>query len=410
MKKKFLSLLLAICMIIPCAFILNACGGKDKSISKAQWEELLTDCTFKCTVNGDYFCSATKNSYETTEYGTNEYDVWNIEHIRLIEDGQTNYVKVKSPKGNPNRNEVSDLNEEDFIYGGEYFAPIFDFVKNNYSKFKYDANTHRYPVYYAELQVSADAKNTITSLSESNKDSYLFVVSVADLTHVTGSNANMGGKYTIMSLQILDKSYSDYSAQDSGVIDFERFNRYVPEYLVRKVFDDFKNFEVEYKVVGGTGVNYMELYFTKNAMRFYTPNQNDPEGYVDGIFCNDNGSYKYFKKDMNGVWSVTSIDQDTYNQRVTSLYEMFGGGKILDTIKNNLHIYNKYMTGSDVEIHGGKSGLQDIYYYDYSIKFEDGITSGTWKQKYYQAFGDITTDGGAFTMTVCDVTIDIPTV
>ena len=411
MKKKFLSLLLVICMIIPCAITLNACGGKGGlPISQAQWEELFTDCTFECVVNGDYFCSATKNSYETTEYGTAEYDVWNIEHIRLIEDGQTNYVKVKSPRGNPSNYNVSDLNAEDFIYGGEYFAPIFDVVKNNYSKFKYDANTHRYPVYYAELQVSAEAKNTIYSLSQSNKDSYLFVVSAVDLTHVMGTNANMGGKYSIIGLQILDKSYSDYSAEDTGVIDFERFNQYQSYHLMNKCFKDFKNFDMEYKVVGGTGVNYMELYFTKNAMRFYTPNNNDPEGYVDGIFYNDNGSYKYFKKDMNGVWNVTNIDQDTYNQRVTSIYEMFGGGKMFDTISSNAHVYNKYMTSSAVEIHGGKSGLQDIYYYDYSIKFEDGIMSGSWKQKYYQAFGDITTDGGSFTMTVCDVMIDIPTI
>ena len=49
MKKKILSFLFAICLIIPCAFMLTACGDNPSSEDPAQWK-IVTEAT--CTTDG----------------------------------------------------------------------------------------------------------------------------------------------------------------------------------------------------------------------------------------------------------------------------------------------------------------------------------------------------------------------
>ena len=53
MKKKFLSLLLAICMALPCVFMLNACGEKDDSLNYLAFT-LLEDDTYSVSLKDNY--------------------------------------------------------------------------------------------------------------------------------------------------------------------------------------------------------------------------------------------------------------------------------------------------------------------------------------------------------------------
>lgn len=53
MKKKFITLLLAICMIIPCVFMLNACGEKDNSNDYLSFT-LLEDGTYSVALKDNY--------------------------------------------------------------------------------------------------------------------------------------------------------------------------------------------------------------------------------------------------------------------------------------------------------------------------------------------------------------------
>ena len=48
MKKKFLSFILAICLIIPCAFALSACGKDDDKLTKAQYLAMLNSVSTAC--------------------------------------------------------------------------------------------------------------------------------------------------------------------------------------------------------------------------------------------------------------------------------------------------------------------------------------------------------------------------
>ena len=60
---------------------------------------------------------------------------------------------------------------------------------------------------------------------------------------------------------------------------------------------DIENFNVEFQVIGGSGETYTELYFTKNAGRFYTPDVETSSDYVEGIYSAKDGVYTYYKKD-----------------------------------------------------------------------------------------------------------------
>ena len=53
MKKKFLSVLLAICMALPCLFALNACGEKDDSLDYLAFT-LLEDDTYSVALKDEY--------------------------------------------------------------------------------------------------------------------------------------------------------------------------------------------------------------------------------------------------------------------------------------------------------------------------------------------------------------------
>ena len=48
MKKKFLTFLLAICLILPCAFALTACGKDDDKLTKTQYLTMLNDVSTAC--------------------------------------------------------------------------------------------------------------------------------------------------------------------------------------------------------------------------------------------------------------------------------------------------------------------------------------------------------------------------
>ncbi len=400
MKKKFLSLLLAICMIIPCVFILNACGSNSKNpISQAKWEDTFENCSFEFYANNiESQITVTKNSYSTANY-----EKGGTEYIREINSDEKTYYSIEISRFGKPTTEKTPISANEYVYGRECFEPILNFVKDNYSNFKYNNDGYFLGAYY-ETNVSGQLKEKITELCGLTKDKYLFLINY---------KSNNGG-YSIYDLQIIDGSFVPNKEYRTGAIatfTIDVFYTY-SFYFKDKSLKDLSDFNVDYKIIGGTGVNYMEIYFTKNAVRFYTPNQNDMDGYVDGIYYNDNGTYKYYKKDMSGVWSESPSDEETYNNVKTQYFNMFGGGKIFEKLNDNAIMQDGKLTPfwNVTEIKGGQSGLQEVIYTDFTFDFDDGITGGSWKLKLHQDFGDITTDYGTFTMTVCDVTIDIPTV
>ena len=393
MKKKLLSIILSIFMLLPCVFMLNACG-KTTTISKTRWQE-----TFS---NDSFVFQADDLPLQVTE---NTYDGMGVEFVRLTEDNETKYYTYTPSQSSNKLGTLTPITEAEFVSGREYFAPILDFIGNNYSKFKCNGSSIGGNTYYAKLQVPADVKALISGLGKVERDEYLFIVDIESL----------GGEYfeqkgtAIRVVKILDKDYEDYDINDRGIIEFHSFGRVYSTYFMEKSLYDIKNLNVDFKVIGGTGINYIELYFTKDAVRFCTPNVGEESEYVEGIYSVDEGVYTYYKKDKAGQWSSETVNEDAFNRVYTTYYEMFGGAPLIDQddmrlLRDEIRFY------SDEPILGGQSGLQKTYYKNYSLKYDDGIVGGKWEIEIRQDLGDLSASAGTFTMTVCDVTIDIPTV
>lgn len=174
---------------------------------------------------------------------------------------------------------------------------------------------------------------------------------------------------------------------------------------------DIENFNVEFQVIGGSGETYTELYFTKNAVRFYTPDVETSSDYVDGIYSAKDGVYTYYKKDKSGKWSSEPVEEADFNRVYTQYYEMFAGAPLIEQAQIDPRLHRDEITFfSNEPLLGGELGLQKLYYKNYRLKYDDGVVGGKWEIEVRQELGDLTMDYGTFVMTVCDVTIDIPTV
>ena len=392
MKKKFLSIILAIFLLIPCTFMLNACG-KTTTISKARWQETFSNDSFVFQTD-ELMLEVTENTFGL-----------GVEYVRLTENNETKYYTYAPSQSSNSLGTLTPITETEYAMGREYFAPLLDFIGSNYSKFKCRDNSIGGNTYHAKLRVPADVKTLITGLGKVEKDEYLFIVEISTL----------GGEYfqqkgsVIKEVKILDKDYADYDINDRGFITIYDFGRVYSTYFMQKSLYDIKNLNVDFKVIGGKGINYIELYFTKNAVRFCTPNAGAESEYVEGIYSVDEGVYTYYKKDKAGQWSSEIVNEDAFNSVFRTYYEMFGGAPLIN--QNDMRLMRDEIRFSSNEpILGGQNGLQKTYYKNYSLKYEDGIVGGKWEIEIRQDLGDLSASAGTFTMTVCDVTIDIPTV
>lgn len=394
MKKKLIALLLAICMIIPCAFLLSACG-KTTTISKSDWQKTFSNDSFIFETD-DLMLQVTENTYGM-----------GVEYVRLTENNETKYYTYKPSQSSNSLGTLTPITEAEYVLGREYFAPILNFIGDNYKKFEYDKNSLGGNTYRAKLQVPANVKTLISELGKVEKDEYLFVVNIGSL----------GGEYfeqkgnAITGVKILDKDYADYNINDRGFIGMHSFGRVYSTYFMQKSLYDIKNFNVDFKVIGGTGANYTELYFTKNAVRFCTPNVGEESEYVEGIYSVDEGVYTYYKKNKAGQWASEPVSEEAFNRVYTQYYEMFAGAPLIREAQSDPRLLRDEITFfSNAPVLGGESGLQKTYYKNYRLKYDDGVVGGKWEIEVRQEFGDLTMDYGTFIMTVCDVTIDIPTV
>ncbi|MBR6737522.1 MAG: hypothetical protein IKL82_04070 [Clostridia bacterium] len=392
MKKKLLSIILSIFMLIPCTLALSACG-KTTTISKDRWEQTFKNDTFRFQTDA-LTLKVTENTFG-----------YNNEFVRLTENNETKYYSYTLSNSSNSFGTLTPIEESAFVYGREYFAPLLNFISDNYKQFKYEKNSIGGNTYHAKLQVPANVKAIISEHGNVDKDEYLFVVQIMSMS---GNDFEETG-IVVDYVKILDKDYESYNINDRGIIEFRNFGKVYSTYFMEKSLYDIKNLNVDFKVVGGTGTYYTELYFTKNAVRFCTPNVGAESEYVEGIYCLDEGVYTYYKKNKAGQWSSEPVDETIFNTVYTSYFNMFGGKPLID--QNNMRLFrNEVRFSSNEALFGGQSSLQKTYYNNYSLKYDDGIIGGKWNVEIRQDFGDLSVDTGTYIMTVCDVEIDIPTV
>ncbi|MBQ8343027.1 MAG: hypothetical protein IJY21_02850 [Clostridia bacterium] len=431
MKRKFFSWLLAICMILPGVFAFNACGGGGSlhTMTETEWQDCFDEVNFEMRSRRvDAYLYVAENSYGVrgVEYGKD-----------LSYDGETlEYYKAES-------GEVVSLEAAEYVDYAAQFATFFDFVQNNYSNFVMHQGENdesmQFFVYDGELpenvQACVDQMITLAcenGAGESPTYNYHSIAVVANYQYLKSLHF-MDGEYDASFIE----SYYDGEhcwAYMSGIGEQK-------DYQVVKQIEEEKEMEAHYEklvealqsvsdydgentnfvVKGGTGVDYMEFYFTDKGLRFYTPNANTPQIsgdsniYVDGIYTKYGDTYKYYKQSKAGAWSVQEITADRYDTTLKTFYEAYCGGKWFDDIYAFMDVdFSKSSYNLDQEYTDSSSmAPYTLRYYNISVSFDenDKIKGATWKLEMQlpEIYGGakVTYD---FTLTAGNASFTIPTI
>lgn len=397
MKKKFLSFVLAICMIIPCVFMLSACGKggnntkKDDTslILEKEWKSTISTSNNFTIMDFDEFRLDYTDGEMKIEEGQNkgEYQIYS-----KSVDGSTKYYCEEKKQtdskyiSNYDYNVLLKYEIDEQIYNENVnpYMEIIDFVGNNYSKFECE----KYKIfggygYRYVLQLSDELDNT-TYAKNLNIEKICVKRSIDDTTIKLNTNQS--------SVDILY-----YIGEKVYEIEFES--------PLWKALNNLENF----KTTGGPSGDYIEYTSTSNGMKIYTPtieDQTRKEMYFK--FDKDTSDYVLYRQNESGEWTVSLSTESTYNDVtnvIDSLYFAF-----------KKHMCSFYMTseGYKSDVCNNKD-IDDMKYGNYVVNYSDillttddlgNITGGTLKFKL--KLGELQSEAYVITITTTDISITYP--
>ncbi len=376
MKKKFLSLLLAICMIIPCASILTACGEKNGNeishwnIIKDEW------CN---VISTDNFCIET--TPETLQ------NLQNGELISLTYDyvEDDNIIKITK---------IAKYNGYDGTMKYHYLIVLG--AENQYYEVPtYDISNPIFPDDYRETTINPNSSmEQYIDLIEDVKNNYDEFESDLDNEEYTRNiTSNVFGANNIIN-KILVKRIEGINlicrtSNKEWRITFDN--------PLEEAYKNTKTFYVK----GGpskTDVDYAEFYFDgDNGFRIYSPN-NPIANRTDGYYKrNDDGSYTMYTKQDDGSWvlspttgnNFTTVTNATKSQYL-GFMEKMNELSVVETRDGETapYIYG-YNLGDGIlqkvdgsfTYHYYDIKITAYFNYEHHIPFIQGIT---WKMKITQ--------------------------
>lgn len=397
MKKKFVTLAMASCLALPLALSLTACGGKKPS--KSVWENNFGQDNYAVNVQKSVEGEDVRYNYKVTENGYAEATWGSVdgEYVKETSGAETKYYFQKYDYSNGYAKEEIEASE--YVYSHEYFAPILDFVKDNYDKFKAKGTNT-----YYNGAISAEAKTVLDELAGGENDVYSFVV----------------WEHEGLLVDIIKSDYDTYyelwkqGSPEADELQFMQISGFGEQMLPSTFFYAIKNL-TNFKVVGGKDENYMELHFAENAFRYYTPNVVDENGLWDDISVKNGEEYTRYKRSSQGVWSSEAIDKEFYELNVEGLYDRFAIGTIFDKcfMSGNLEYLKKDGNALKYdEIEGDHHMIYQLYYKDIVLNFGDdgALTGASWTLEYRSDIENIASMSYAYTLTVGGVTVETPTI
>lgn len=447
MKKKFLSLLLAICMILPCAFMLNACGGKDKDVKITEeiWNREINDTDYSNRVsNFNYTVSI--NTPENTDirrffFTTNSRKELNgKKYAPYFSNGA--YYDIQRYPADENGNII--LNEKGEIwFREENFQPNYvvveDLVKHPYSE-----QTSRYNDLIMRT-VEPEERLAISDLSnffDSIKNKFnLFTVNktVATLTgnsqefaalgeHVkTMYNLDGNVEWTEIKVEFVNTGYQDDISLNLDEMTFNA--RVVNSQTVNSIEIKFENLyggllwdsyvDIEdlfgYNILKATnftitGVNNAqeEVYqFTENGLRAYRPDNTD-ESLREVIVYHDTtaDTYTEYKKNTDGTWTANPFTKEQYDSFISATKQLIFGN-FRDALAQNIELlsYSKYEEEYNSE-YCFLTVNNDITFNYGSFSFNNVKFTGV-KRDSSGGFGKLKAVDYTLTYTVANVVADV---
>ena len=397
MKNKLLSIILALFMIIPCAFALTACGETSKeewekdAISESFWKSSISTNTFYVE-NGE----ATKGSNENTyilHYINGYYYVrgsnYENKFKKVVEDSITTYQKVTEGM---NGYEGQTITETAYNENLSNYYSLLDYIKNNQAKFTFyeDNGSGRYKLNISgsEIETLAKSIRTQTGLTAFNMD--YIVVGIYAYDGFAISFWNNDGQHVLV-LKFPNSTFSYY------------------------LYDMVQSMG-SYTIKGGpsaTDVNYVEIKVTEEG--FYRVSPNQDQNVAGRAICGkyissgDNAG-KYQVWSSNGTaWTTDVVTADYY---IDTFYK-----PLVSCFTGNIFTTGEYMINYLGDLYRTMPCSQSVnrYVYNYSnvmidINQNNQIVKATWNLQIHDNAQNLDSAVYSMTLIVEDVTIEYPQV
>lgn len=378
MKKKFITLLLAICMILPCVFMLNACGEKGGNeilhwnIIKDEWENVISTENFSIEATPEMLQNLQNHDLISLTY---DYDKDNGE-IKITE-----ITKYSGYDGTIKRHYLTILGETNQYYEARTYDISNPTFPDDYRETTYDPNNH----VENYIDLIEDVKNNYDKFeSDSESERY---------TRRITSNA-FGANNILNEISVL--RFEDGITLICSINDKEWYITF--DNPLEQAYENTKTFYIK----GGpskTDVDYAEYYFDgDNGFRIYSPN-NPIANRTDGYYKrNDDGTYTMYTKQDDGSWALNQTNGSNFASVVNATKSQYLGFmdhmndlSVVETRDSELapYIYG-YNDGVDGVLQQVVGGFTYNYYdikitayfnYGQSIPYIGKIT---WKMKITQ--------------------------
>lgn len=371
MKRKLLSLVLAICLIAPCAFTLTACGEspQEEPFTESDFYELFSKDEFSIGISEfGTECVEWKDGYSVAEFDLIYVDDiiekemiyydpayhWSRDtYVKEVVDGETVYKQWDVTTGD------TIITADVYNDAIDAYNVLINKIKDNFDLFTYNNDRCEYELNAEGTEIAEAIDAVLDDLYIANKAYYILV------------NRNHAIFFTQAPAR--DK---DGNIIERNEVFYYSTSLHLSSYYKTKTLDKAITNCI---IKGGEGADYGEYYFEENAFRVYTPNLQDITR-NDGYFCYDEGEDKYYqyRKDESGKWYRSEMQAEAYNNAYSQIYDLFYANA-LDGSKN---WYTK--SNDTIKMNVGSVsctvGSIKYAYKDLKIQLEnDEIVSASWK-------------------------------
>ncbi len=348
MKTRFLTLMISICLSLSAVFSLAGC--KEAKIGEQDWSNTLgyfsycpSYTVYDYQTGNAFTYSYSRGNLETVLIGedylvnvyvSNEFRGYGVDDSRIVSmDYAYSYdVEMKEKKlltpinGEWNNydeygNLISTITKEQVEYDEpcKLYVWLINFARNNYSQFTKsheDDNSLTYSLKEENLGVITEECKKIYGETNVKGVSFIFEKDVYTQDYYSDSS----DLYKLDAISVKGQEGLLFTIKNiDSTINQGEFD------LTMKNLTDKSNFTLK----GGEGVDYGEYYFTKNAIKIYTPNNPDAtqrEGYLVADY--ENQTAKFIKKTPEGSWDVQNISLNAFENRKQDLIKTYLGGII----------------------------------------------------------------------------------
>lgn len=310
MKKRLLSLLLAVCLVLPLSATLFACGGGggSKEVTAENWQvfeqSVYTVVLEEPNSNERELVSRNGNViYREVYHGTLG------RYLYMKVDNQT-YMTKTYDMGSETWGEWEVSNDIDFntALSAELILSRLQLLGEEGFQFFEETSKDKYGTKYTlKMEMDTEFINTnMPGLLQPEEPFFPFDGKVTDMAIWYDKNAKL--------------SRVDFTFSFNGIsrhIIFDEINKVSETIVQNTVFNTMFNFTLK----GAEGVDYMELYFTEDKLRLCLPNNPDPAK-REAIWHYTNGEYRYYVK-VGDTWKMELRTEQEYMNARTNMLKIY---------------------------------------------------------------------------------------